>query len=209
MDQTAETPQHNNTEADKVNNDSSASQDDKANSSQGDDKNQSEGKTDNTGAPESYSDFTVPDGYQIPDEALSAIKEFAKASNLTQEQAQQSVDMHMKFMQQSEQAQTEAQAEALSDLKQTWINKTKADKELGGDKHDEKLAIARKALDQFGNDELINVLERSGIGHHPELIRAFYNVGQKISEDKIISGNNPTNTKPELSKTLYPHSNMN
>ena len=64
----------------------------------------------------------------------------------------------------------------------------KTDAEIGGDKLPENLAVARKALETFGTPELKALLNESGLGNHPEVIRFFYRSGKAISEDRVIRG---------------------
>jgi hypothetical protein len=77
---------------------------------------------------------------------------------------------------------------------------------MGGAKHEENLALANKAIDAFGTPELRTFLDESGLGNHPELLRAFHKAGSAISEDQLVLGNGENNAKP---KSFYSNSNMN
>jgi hypothetical protein len=49
--------------------------------------------------------------------------------------------------------------------------------------------VAKKALDAFGTAELRSLLNESGLGNHPEVIRFMFRAGKAISEDSMVTGN--------------------
>lgn len=71
---------------------------------------------------------------------------------------------------------------------QEWQNSSRNDAEFGGKSFDANLEIAQKALNQWGGDKLINILNETGLGNHPEVIRFFYRAGKSISEDGFMRG---------------------
>jgi len=66
--------------------------------------------------------------------------------------------------------------------------------------------VARKALETFGTPELRDVLNMTGMGNHPEVIRAFYKAGKAISEDRFVQGN-PRGAEPDMAKRMFPTMN--
>lgn len=78
--------------------------------------------------------------------------------------------------------------EGLSKLKQEWG---------GEDKYNANLETAKMAVKEFGGDSLINFLNESGLGNHPDLIRAFANAGQGLREDGFVGGGNNSGTMNE------------
>lgn len=134
--------------------------------------------------PAEYADFKLPDGVTMPPEAFTEFKATAKELGLTQDQAQKVAELGVK------QAQTFATqlATAQQEAVEKWAADTKADKEIGGDKLPENLAVAKKALDTFGSPELKTLLNKSGLGNNPEVIRFFVKAGKAISEDRIVTG---------------------
>lgn len=140
----------------------------------------SEGKP--QGAPEQYQAFKLPEGATLESEALTELQSFAKSLNLTQEQAQALVDRDIKTRADFSAAQ-KAQHEGLLEK---WLNDSKTDKEFGGDKFDENLAVALKARDAFATPELKKLLNETGMGNHPEVVRFFLKIGKAISEDGFV-----------------------
>ncbi|NDD53500.1 protease, partial [bacterium] len=153
-------------------------------------------------APIELKDFAAPEGVKLDAEAATEFKTVAKELGLKQENAQKVFDVGVKLMQKWE----ARQAEAAKAANAAWIESTKADKEFGGEALDQNLAVAKKALDTFGTPELRTLLNESGLGNHPEIVRAFYRAGKAISEDRFVSGNRgPAKTGDrDFAKSLYP-----
>lgn len=150
-------------------------------------------------APAEYANFTAPDGKDLPPEAADQVKSIAKELDLTQEQAQKLAEFKL--------TRDQAMRDQLNTESTKWLNELPSDKEFGGEKLGENLAIAKKAIDAFGTPELKTLLETSRLGNHPEMIRAFYRAGLAISQDnKFVAGG--SGGKPEggnPAKSLYPN----
>jgi hypothetical protein len=151
--------------------------------------------TEEASAPEEYSVFDLPEDFSFNEETLSDYHTFAKENNLTQEQAQRGVDMVAK-MKEAEMAQWVEQ-------QKSWVNDAKSDAEYGGEKFDENISIAVKARDSFGTPEFNEMLDSSGLGNHPEMIRFLNRVGKAISEDSVVVGGANT-TEKTREAVLYP-----
>lgn len=80
------------------------------------------------------------------------------------------------------------QADAWQAQTEEWAATVKADKEIGGDKLTANLGVAQRALDTFGTPELKEYLNGTGLGNHPELVKAFIKVGKAMSEDGMVTG---------------------
>ncbi|HID9280219.1 TPA: peptidase [Serratia marcescens] len=128
-------------------------------------------------APEKY-EFAAPEGQELDANALSVFEPIAKELGLTQEQAQKLVDIYPQIQKQ--------QAEAWSKQIAEWGEQVKADKEIGGDKFTASVGLAQRALDQFGNPELREYLQVSGLGNHPALVRFCTKVGKSMAEDSFV-----------------------
>lgn len=131
-------------------------------------------------APEAY-EFKVPEGRTFDPEVMTAYSEVAKELNLSQEAAQRLLDAVGPKMAERQLAQVEA-------VRMGWAESSKTDREFGGEKLSENLSVAKKALDQFGTAELRSLLNESGLGNHPEVIRFMFRAGKAISEDRMVTG---------------------
>lgn len=134
------------------------------------------------GAPEKY-EFVAPEGKQFDAEIIGNFSEVAKELNLTQDAAQKLVETMGPKIAERQLAQVQA-------VQNEWMQASQVDKEFGGDKLNENLAVAKKALDSFGTPELRSLLQQSGLGNNPEVIRFMYRAGKAISEDTFV-GNSP------------------
>lgn len=133
--------------------------------------------------PEAAGEFTpkLPEGFDANDGVLKHIEEIAKADGLKGEVAQKLVDL---YVQQQQQAVKQAEERWTSQNKE-WMDGAKADKEYGGEKFDANLTVARKAIAKFGTPELKQLLDTTGLGNHPELIRFVYRVGKGFADDSV------------------------
>jgi hypothetical protein len=162
-----------------------------------------------TGAPEAYEAFTMPEGYELDAELLGEFTPVLKELDLPQEAAQKVIDFAPKLIEKTVAATQAATLDKLG-LKDanTWAAAVRADKEIGGEKLAENLAVANKALGAFFSKDAIAALQKVGLGNHPELIRGLVKVGKAISEDSFVPGGK--NTTPESPATrIYSASNMN
>ncbi|EMH8424384.1 peptidase [Klebsiella pneumoniae] len=157
-------------------------QQEKTDSQDGDQqKNEKEQKQE--GAPEKY-EFQAGEGVELDAEALKDFEPVARELNLTNEQAQKLVDAYPKILAGVQQRQADAwQAQT-----EEWAATVKADKEIGGDKLTANLGVAQRALDTFGTPALKEYLNGTGLGNHPELVKAFVKVGKAMSEDGVVTG---------------------
>jgi Predicted membrane protein len=149
-------------------------------------------------------EFKLPEGVDLKGEALEELKTTAKELGLTQEQAQRVADLGAK--------QAQGFAAQLVEQQKTmtaeWAEQTTTDKEIGGDKLSENLGVAKKALDSFGTPALKTLLNQSGLGNHPEVVRFMVKAGKAISEDgKLITGSaaQADRTATPIENRLYPN----
>ena len=142
------------------------------------------GGTAPVGAPEAYT-FTAPEGLALDDVVMADFSRVAKELNLTQDAAQKIVsEIAPKMAAQ----QLAALNLAYQNQVANWIAESKADKDIGGDKMNENLAVAAKARDTFATPELRKYLDDTGLANHPQILKMFVSVGKAISEDRMVPG---------------------
>jgi hypothetical protein len=143
------------------------------------------------GAPETYADFKVPDGFEIKDASiLESFKGWAKKNDLSQEAAQEAIDMQIKHVQ----SIADGLLTTFNETVSGWKKETVA--ALGAD-YKKELVHANKAIVKFGSPELRKILNQTGIGNHKELVNFFVKVGKTISEDVLLDGTNRTGQKSD------------
>lgn len=150
------------------------------------------GKTDPpaaSGAPETYTDFKVPEGLTFDTASAGDFHTVAKELNLTQDQAQKLVDLYanrMVDMQNAPKAQSEAWYKESAKLYKT-----------------EDLDLANKTLGRFADQEFIAMLTSTGLSNHPKMIGVFKSIGEQISEGKFVDGGSGGAAK-SAAEILYP-----
>jgi len=139
--------------------------------------------------------FELPKDVPVDQASLDKFTEIAKDLKLAPDAAQKVLDFEV--------ARRQAEAEAYASTVKGWSDEVAKDKELG---NPENQALARKAVEQFGSPELKELLNSTGFGNHPVLVRAFLKIGKAISEDKVIVGRGDAPPVPsDPAKVLYPN----
>lgn len=151
-------------------------------------------------APEAY-DFKAPEGVESLDAKLvETFTPLAKKLDLTNEQAQELVNLAPQIQQRL----AEQQAEAWGKQLEAWVGEVKADKDIGGSNLPATMASAQKVMQQFGTPELKAALEQTGMGNHPELVRLFVKVGKAMGEDSFVAGGKSSGGSGSIVDAFYP-----
>jgi hypothetical protein len=152
-------------------------------------------------APATY-EFRAPEGKEYDSQLIGAYSEGAKKAGLTQEKAQQLLETMAPIL-------ATRQQEQITAVQQGWIEAAKSDKEFGGDKFQENLGVAKKALEQFGSPELRTLLDQTSLGSHPEVIRLLVKAGKALAEDdRHVTGSPPSSGGVSDAKSFYDNSKM-
>ena len=126
----------------------------------------------------------VPDKYEFVDnepEYNEAVGKVARELGLSQEKAQKFAD-----------AVEEASGEFCVKTVKGWVEQLKKDEEIGGDKFNESVGIARKVFDRYAkNPELRTILSYSGITNHPDFVRMFVRIGKELGVEAKSRGRFP------------------
>jgi len=138
--------------------------------------------------------FELPEGVELDAESMDEFKAMAKELKLPKDAAQKMVDLAAK----REQARIDAHAKTVAD----WAESVKADKEIGGDKLAANLAVARKAL-ELAPPEMKDLLNASGLGNHPAIVKWAFAVGKALSEDNFVPAGKPVEASGSMASRLY------
>ena len=147
------------------------------------------------GAPEKYEfNDKVADAPEVLDpEVLTAFGEVAKELDLPQEAAQKVLDKVAPVIQ-------ARQAEQVEKARIEWAEESQSDEEFGGESFASNIEVAKSALNAFGTDPFKQLLQESGLGNHPEVIRFMYRAGKAISEDSYVGNSQGANAKGGVPK---------
>jgi len=148
--------------------------------------------------------ITVPEGMVLNEPLMAAVTPILQEMKMNNEQVQTLSDAFSKVQQTMDIEKAKVAEQAFQEQTATWQQEVKADKELGGTKYDENLAIASQALKQFGSPEFKQILEETGLGSNKEVIRAFFHIGKELSEGRMIPGDTTGGEKVPLANRLFP-----
>ena len=130
-------------------------------------------------APETY-DLKLPEGSLLSAEAVQEVEARARAAGLSNEHAQMVLDAKESAVR----AHVEkAQAEHDQRWQKEWPEAVKNDPEMGGEKYEATVRNAHKAMAKFASPALKRLLEATGYGNHPEMVRMMSSIAKVISED--------------------------
>lgn len=141
--------------------------------------------------------YQLEDYANMDDQVRESFSEAAKELNLSESAAKLILDKVAPVLEQREREQVQQ-------MNQEWIEKAQGDQEFGGDKLQENLAVAKQALDAFATPELRDLLQESGLGNHPEVIRFMYRAGKAISQDSFVTGAQGATPQRDLA-AFYPN----
>jgi hypothetical protein len=160
----------------------------------------SENKDGKDSKSEEVFELQSPDEKLIDKTQVDQFKAFAKENGLTQAQAQKILErQHSQFK--------DAIAKSESDRKsefEGWVKSIKEDKVLGGENLSANMEIAKRGFDRFATPELRKLLNDSGYGSHPDIVRLFFAIGKAAADDKSGGGSGGGSEEPQtLGALLY------
>jgi len=153
-------------------------------------------------APEKYdySAIKLPEGVTLDTELLNTLEPKFKEVGLPQEAVAKLVEAHAQAI-----AQAEEKREA--DFKTWMAEQTKqhqaAVKKEWGLQYDANLAVAQRGIARFMSPEAKALLDETGLGNHPEFVKAFFQIGKMVSEDTPPSGQAPSGNGRTAAEVLY------
>lgn len=158
--------------------------------------------------PEAY-ELTAPEGLTIDPKDIEAATPVFKDLGLTNEQANKLMPVAAAFAQRLvDDGNAKILAQVQADRK-AWLDSAQADPEIGGAKWKESLAQGAHALDRLGfakGSPFRVLLDESGLGNHPEMIRAWSKVGKAIGDDPtFLRGAGNPSAKRDVAASLYPN----
>lgn len=132
-------------------------------------------------APAADIELKLPEGVLADAEQQQEFKSLAKELKLDSAGAQKLIEFSSKVAK----ADLESAKGERRKLIEGWQAQAKADSEYGGKDFQSNMQLANKAVRKFGGEPLAKVLRESGLGSHPDVIRAFFRAGKGMSEDSI------------------------
>jgi len=154
-------------------------------------------------APIQYEAFKLPDGVKLDDKELGKFSEFAGKSQIPQDVAQGLIDMYV-AERQNDVVQAQAEQRRVWDtLNDTWKTELRNDPELGGNRLETSLAMAKAVVEEYlppgEQAEYLAHLRNNGMGNYKLHVKLLHNIGKAMNvfEDGIMPA--PA-TPPKASK---------
>lgn len=148
--------------------------------------------------PETY-ELEIKDGYKVSEADIAEVKALAVEAKLTKDQAQKFLDSKSqaidKYM--------EKQQSDYVELTKKWISDIRSDKEMGGANLKNTELYAKRAMDEIASPALKKILDDTGYGNHPELVRAFARLGKRISPDVMVQAPKSPAAAKSFEETFY------
>lgn len=148
-----------------------------------------------SGAPEKY-EFKPTEGITLSDTVIGKYSEIAKELNLSQDNAQ-------KILSEVSPLIAQQQADIFKSTVEGWRTQAQADKDIGGDKLTENLGLAKRAMDTYFSADFTKLLNDSGLGNHPEMIRGLMKIGKLVSQDSFVSAGSGAKSERSAADVLY------
>ncbi|RSO56362.1 hypothetical protein EA756_11755 [Acinetobacter lactucae] len=142
-----------------------------------------------------YTDFQMPEGFTLNPEDQTVLQELGQEFKMPQEAVQKLVDLGVQMQQRQVQEQLKTVA--------SWVDAAKADKEYGGENLQKNLLTAQRAFSLPRGDKISNILHKSGLGNHPDVIGFMTEVGKLLEPDSITHGQGTNTTGTSLGKLWY------
>tara|TARA_R110000787_G_scaffold225139_3_gene333130 strand:+ start:280 stop:921 length:642 start_codon:yes stop_codon:yes gene_type:complete len=172
--------------------------------------------------PQQVSEYNVPEGFEINDSMKTELDGLFKDSNINPETAQKIVDKHFEILGE----RRSSYDDHIENQRQEWASEAMSDKEFGGASLSENMLGARKAMNSFSQpavskdgkavlhqegpmkgqqmSEVEALMNESGWGNHPAMIRVFHRVNQAMSEDSFVQGDmKPMEKKKTHADIMY------
>lgn len=158
----------------------------------------------------------LPDGWKLDDGQMKDFLPLATKLKLDQGGVQELVDLQVKGIQglktQWEASLSQEREQGYTEVQDGWVKSLQADKLIGGPKMKENIETAMRAIRKFGDAELSQLFDHHdpvknpnglGLGNNPALVRAFFKIGQLISEDNFGAQRANNDQKPDAAQLLF------
>lgn len=133
------------------------------------------------GKPESAEGYTdvfgnLPEGFEWQEDIQRGFLDAVHKAGLNNHQAQEIVGWYENWQRDIGIQSDRLLGEAETTLRSEW-----------GPNYEGNISLASRAVAKVGGEPLQKLLDETGMGNHPDMIRAFTRVGRVLAEDNIIT----------------------
>lgn len=135
------------------------------------------------GLPQDESQYkvTTPDGEEVDEKFLDEFRKQAYQLNIMPAQAQK---LFQWYLQKEKEYGSKSEETVINQVNQ----KLNEYKEKSGAAYNKRLYLAKKAITEFGDDALKEMVNNPLIGNNPAIIDTFYKIGAKLFGEDTIEG---------------------
>ena len=143
-----------------------------------------------------YDNIVWPEDISFEPGQVDAFKALAKELHLSAKQVQKLVEFETQAARENAAKTDEEKRRIVAD----WARQTKA---FYGAKLEEEISFALRAANAFGGPEFRALLEETGLGNHPVMLRTLVGIGRCISEDVCPGGRSAVHQDKTFAEALY------
>lgn len=170
--------------------------------------------------PPTYEPFVVPEGVKLDDTRvkdftglLAELEQSGKADHTAvQAFGQKAVDFHINEIKKAVTDVQKFYQTSFENQKNAWRDQTQKDPEIGGNRFDTSVKAALTFIRTHGGTqeqqtEFKNLMETSGLGNHPAMIRLLAKAGAAMSEGRLLQATTPPAAPKSKVATMYGKTN--
>ena len=95
------------------------------------------------------------------------------------------------------------QQQAVQRERTNWRAELRSDPELGGENFDKTRLHLSTVMRKFGNNEVKDILNSTGLGDHPAFVRMFNAIGASMSQEPTVIKGTPPKPKFDYNDYFY------
>ena len=175
-----------------------------------------EGQSADPAPPPSYESFQLPEGAKVDAERLAdftgllgSFETQTKAEHAeVQKFGQQLMDRHVAEVTRAVETFRDASLAAWDAQKTAWRDQFISDPEIGGNRQQTTVNSAIEFVRTHGGTdaqqaEFRQLMNETGLGNHPAMIRLLANAGVSMSEGRPLAASSPSPAKPTKLQAMY------
>lgn len=149
--------------------------------------------------PQAYTEFVLPEGVELDGGMMKAFQDLAKKGDLSQELAQEFVDLQASGLK----ATQDKINQQITETNEVWKSEVLVMDDFKGERGLENIQSASDAFKKLGGDEFAEYLETTGLGNHPTMVKMGFEIHKLISEDTLVNGDASATGPKTLENALY------
>lgn len=143
-----------------------------------------------------YADIKLPENLRGREETFAAFKQLAAELKLPAEAVQKLVQWEADAAEEGRKSRRDGRTQIL----QRWTQQTR---DMFGPAYGREITRALDAAERFGGPELRALLDATGLGSHPAVVKTFHKISQQIGEDESVSGRGRAAADKTFAEALY------